>query len=76
MTRLTPARRGGVHCPTERTRSNAHEERASLGYVDIDLYTKERQICLVTETGAVIEERKPHGTPNLLGIQPNEGITR
>lgn len=44
-----------------------------MEYVGIDLYTKESQICPVTETGAVIEERKPHGTPNLLGIQPNEG---
>lgn len=50
-----------------------------MEYVGIDLYTKESQTCPVAETGTVIEERKPHGTPNLLdglGRPAGRRITR
>jgi hypothetical protein len=56
MKRLTPARRGGIHCPTERTRSQAHEEGANHRLCWIDLHKKESQICrILSEDGQLSE---------------------
>ena len=58
MKRLTPSSTWWHTLPhREKTRSRAHERGPAMEYVGIDLHKKESQICLLTETGEVLERR-------------------
>src|SRR5262245_33878789 len=72
-----PPRRGGIQCLTESTRSWARRRGPAMEYVGIDLHKQESQICLLTETGEVMERRirtEPQRFAEVLGGRPRGRI--
>ena len=78
MKRLTPTRRGGIQCPTERTRAHGRTRRGpAMDYVGIDLHKKESQICILSEGGELSECRirtEPQRFAEVLGGRPRARI--
>jgi hypothetical protein len=78
MKRLTPSSMWGACTAPPRERAHGHTRRGpAMDYVGIDLHKKESQICLLTETGEVMERRirtEPQRFAEVLGGRPRARI--
>src|SRR5262249_19203956 len=77
MKRLTPSSTWWHTLPHRETRSRRMRRGPAMEYVGIDLHKKESQICLLTETGEVIERRirtEPQRFAEVLGGRPRARI--